>query len=83
MAICLFTWVVVLVCAGKPRKLCRSAAAGANDVDKGAVDVELDVSEIPRGHEILDTHQVFAGRCGLRDGEVELDRYRIRFVRLI
>lgn len=70
---CLLTWVVILVRAGEPRKLCRGAAAGADDVDKGAVDVELDISRVLRGHEILDTHQVFARRCSLGDGEVELD----------
>ena len=50
------TWIFVLVCAGEPHKLGRNAPAGTNDVDKGAVDIELKVIGARCGHEVLDAH---------------------------
>lgn len=75
-----FTWVFILICAGEPHKLCRGTPAGADDIDKSAVNVELKVTSICRGHEVFDAHQVFSRRRSFRDGEVELDSKSISAV---
>lgn len=76
MKLLLITWVFGCICIGELDKFCRwCPTARANNVDEGAVDVELLIASRLGGHEVFDSHQVFAWRCGLGDGEVELQYF--------